>query len=347
MAMESRRLEYGNDHARAFVRGVRRLTAEPDAVARNAQVERLQQTFPSLSRTDILAASTSRDNRVALFRKAFADAPLARLPTGLQTPHEHLDAQVSRIVDQARANADAGPIGKLSTAGFAPVAKTLIGMNAGDDQIVDSLVYRTVLNIIQPRRAPETPYGFREIIHFLAFDRAGHHVLHASAVPDEDDGKALHLCDLEAAHGRSVRANWEGGQAQMPGRGNPRVVGAFFRGLIRASVAQEFSKLTLALGSDKVRKVYEKIGFISEGSGMALYLTNPAAVRQAMLHLSSRVSQAHVPQPVVDVPGSTSPRRASYHRYFGYECEPNFEPTFRGVYDEQRFSLGAGRAVTV
>lgn len=198
-----------------------------------------------------------------------------------------LTAQVIDIVTRAKANA-AGPAPELDVNKFAPLAKRLLGLNTGSDQISEVVTYR-----------------FVDQLRFDAFDHAGYHVMFGSvSVAD----KSLYVDLLKASHGRNVEDLVYGqDEVKMPGRGNTRAIAEALNGAVDCALDAGFSTLSCTPGNGDVAQLYAKMGFVRQdgnptpaaGETMTLDLSNEQVVQQmSFVFCASRAGITDVPKNV-------------------------------------------------
>jgi hypothetical protein len=204
---------------------------------------------------------------------------------------EDPEAHVERLVAKARrtaASAQRAP--PLAREAFEKTAQALVGLNAGPDQVSEVFV----------RSFGGTTFDVD------AFDRAGYHVLNARLQVHAP--QMLHVDLLKASHGRNVDDNalWTGA-GKVPGRGNARVISEALHGMVELAVEHGFTTLGCTPASNEVAKLYAKMGFTTADGeprarvSMQLDLTNPAALRQALVvFAASRANITDVPKDVAD-----------------------------------------------
>lgn len=200
---------------------------------------------------------------------------------------EVLQAQVDHILGAARANEAAKADPLLTDATVAPALDHFLGINSGPDEIVEAVAHREAHNV------------FIDL-----FDRAGFHVMGMQA---QAAGRALHVVELKATHGRNVEdLKVYRLQDKIPGRGNARLVAEGLQQMVQLAASNGFSSLSCVPANDEVAKLYAKMGFVADHdletsafNAMTLDLTNPKIVQQLVfVFAASRAGIRDVPKDV-------------------------------------------------
>ena len=209
---------------------------------------------------------------------------------GLRPDPSALQTQVERIAGQARANEAARGSPALNANTFDHALERLLGVNSGPDEIAETHAH------------VERTDGV-DRVHLDAFDRAGFHVLAAHLVAN---GRALHVIELKATHGRNVQDLTVYHEQRMPGRGNKPLVAEALSEVVEAALANGFSSLSCVPATNEVAQLYAKMGFHADnGLEVAMYnemtldLTDARAVQQLVIVFgASRAAIRDVPKDV-------------------------------------------------
>lgn len=217
-----------------------------------------------------------------------------------------LQARVSHVVSIARSNEAARGSPELSEAAFAPALRHFLGLNSGPDQIAEAHAHRDGHNV-----------------YVNLFDRAGFHVM---AMQAQAAGRALHVVELKATHGRNVEdLQVYRLQDKIPGRGNARLVAEGLEQVVEIALANGFSSLSCVPASDEVAKLYAKMGFVADHglelgafNAMTLELADTYAVQQMVTVFgASRAGIHDVPKNVSEKMQAQGQALAPPNRTFG------------------------------
>lgn len=232
--------------------------------------------------------------RFELAKYVMLDRPASGLFPGAMPDMAELTATCARIVEQAKANAAKPGKPSLAPEQFAGLAKRLLGVNTGADQICELIVHAL-------------PPGGMSEIEMRAFDTAGFNVVFGQV---KTSGRSVHISFLKASHGRDVGdLEYTGAAQKMAGRGNARAVAEALQGAVDCALDNGFDSLTCHAGTVDVCELYMKMGFKRvDGSTtpapqklLKLDLADPEVVQQMMfVFAASRMGISDVPKNVAE-----------------------------------------------